>query len=196
MKSLTKNKNYMLAMISSSLAISVTYSFPTLMAEILFPYDYTNDDMSLYGALYNGVGICGGIIVSIVLTRYPYFKRMQLFIYAFSIITAVGIFISATQATYAGNGYTLTLCLITLNGFFSISVFSTCYEYVVELSPGIGESISGGLINMVAYVLGFVEINIVQMFDKLDSNIKHRIHYAFFVILACLGFATVILLFV
>ena len=63
-------------MISSSLAVSVTYSFPTLMAEILFPYNYTNDDMSVYGALYNGIGICGGILVALILMRYPQFKTI------------------------------------------------------------------------------------------------------------------------
>ena len=82
-------------------------------------------------------------------------------IYTFSIITFVAIYLSVTKVEYFGKGYFLTLCLVSLNGFFSISVYSTCYEYVVELSPGIGESISGGLINMIGNILGFVEINIV-----------------------------------
>ena len=65
---------------------------------------------------------------------------------------------SAKEIEYKNGGYATTLVLITLNGFISISVYSICYEYVVELTPGIGESISGGFINNIANVLGFIEI--------------------------------------
>ena len=77
-------------------------------------------------------------------------------VYFLTIITFVGIYLSAKLMNYEKGGYTTTLVLITLNGFISISVYSICYEYVVELTPGIGESITGGFINNIANVLGFL----------------------------------------
>ena len=67
----------------------------------------------------------------------------------------------------------------------------------MELSPGIGESISGGMVNMFANVLGFVEINLIQYLGSSnDPNDKYEINDAMIVILGCLVTATVILYFV
>ena len=69
MKQAMKNKNFMLAMISSSLIVSITFSFPTIMEQILLPFDYTSNDVSIFGSCYNGFGIIGGILISIVLSK-------------------------------------------------------------------------------------------------------------------------------
>ena len=89
------------------------------------------------------------------------------------------------------------MILITLNGFISISVYSICYEYVVELTPGIGESITGGAINYLGNFLGFVEINVIQILGSLDKgNEKKKIDFALIVIQTCLILALILLCFV
>ena len=88
--------------------------------------------------------------------------------------------------------------LISLNGFISIAIYSVCYEYVVELTPGIGESISGGFINNFGNILGFLEINLIQFLGELDKSETHTglIDYAMIVIFGCLIIAFILLLFV
>jgi hypothetical protein len=67
----------------------------------------------------------------------------------------------------------ITGVLIGLNGFFSIAMFSVCYEYVALVSPRVGESISGGLINTTANFLGFIFIVLIDyLIDLLDKKGK------------------------
>ena len=88
------------------------------------------------------------------------------------------------------------MILISINGFISIAIYSVCYEYVVELTPGIGESISGGFINNFGNILGFLEINLIQFLGKLDKSETHTglIDYAMIVIFCCLILAFILLL--
>lgn len=75
-KLLLIDRNYMLAMISSSILVSATYSFPTVLAQIILPWGYTSNDASVLGTLYNGSGIIGGIIVSFILNKSRIFKTL------------------------------------------------------------------------------------------------------------------------
>lgn len=58
--------------------------------------------------------------------------------------------------------YYWVLSLIIMNGFVNIAAYSVCFEYVVHLSPGIGETISSGCVNTLANFLAFLEIICIQ----------------------------------
>lgn len=55
----------------------------------------------------------------------------------------------------------MTMLLISMNGFFVFSAFSVVYEWAVSLMPDVSEDITGGFINTVANVMGFLEIIII-----------------------------------
>jgi len=57
----------------------------------------------------------------------------------------------------------VVLISVALNGAVCISSFSVVFEYGVRLSPGIGESVSGGLINMLANGMGWAQMVIIQI---------------------------------
>lgn len=90
-----------------------------------------------------------------------------------------------TQIDY-NQGYWVTLVSVSISGMISIGVYSSAYEYVVDLSPGIGESISAGLINSVANTLGFLEIEIIQYLAASDKDQKNYVFYAMAVLLGLL----------
>ena len=71
-----KNRNYVYVMISSSVMVSLSYSFPTLLEQLILPYGFTSEDASVFGMLYNLFGIVGGIFVSAYLSRRRNFRSM------------------------------------------------------------------------------------------------------------------------
>ena len=87
LKELMRNGNYLRLMFGSSLLISCTYSFPTVMEQIIEPFNYSSDDASNYGALWNLFGIIGGIIVVFILNWKPAFKMVTIVITLLTIIT-------------------------------------------------------------------------------------------------------------
>jgi hypothetical protein len=52
----------------------------------------------------------------------------------------------------------MVLLSILFAGMINISIYSSCFEYVARLAPDVGESLSSGLVNGLANVLGFLEI--------------------------------------
>jgi hypothetical protein len=64
-----KDKNYVFVMISSSVMVSLSYSFPTLLEQLILPYGFTSEDASVFGMIYNLMGIFGGVVVSIYLSK-------------------------------------------------------------------------------------------------------------------------------
>ena len=112
------------------------------------------------------MGIVGGLIISIPVGKSRKFKEWSLFVTFLTILTFVAIQYCVSRLDYAKYHW-LTCLLISLNGFFCIGIFSLCYEFAAEVSPRVGESISGGLINMTANVLGFI---FVMVIDEIIAN--------------------------
>jgi hypothetical protein len=63
----------MLAMLSSSIMVSLTYSFPALLEQLIIPWGFVSNDASVFGAGYNFIGIFGGIAITLILNRNQVF---------------------------------------------------------------------------------------------------------------------------
>ena len=195
-KLLLKNKDFMLVMVSSSIVVSLSYSFPTVLEQVLLPYGYTSRDASIFGVLYMLAGILGGVIASLVLTRDPIFRLSTNVVILGTFITFLFIEMFVGGMTYK-EGYWSVLSFIIVNGFINIALYSVCFEYVVYLTPGIGETLSGGCINTLANLLGFLEIIIIQQLiadDKADP--KYGIDYAMYTMYGGLIISGVLMCFV
>lgn len=68
----------MFQMLAASIIITTTYTFPTLIEQMIGPFNYSSSDASLFGLLYNQVGIFGGIIFAVFLNKNPNFKAASL----------------------------------------------------------------------------------------------------------------------
>ena len=63
--------------------------------------------------------------------------------------------------------FSYIIASIAVNGFFNLSILSVSFELAVEITFPIGEAMSGGLINTVANILGFILICIfTYLLDK------------------------------
>lgn len=89
--------------------------------------------------------------------------KKPLFKWASLIFTASTFVLSVLFETSLHKGWSksMTMLLISMNGFFVFSAFSVVYEWAVSLMPDVSEDITGGFINTVANVMGFLEIIII-----------------------------------
>ena len=101
-----------------------------------------------------GFGIPGGIIFSMVLTCKPWLlKKAALLICITSIGSLVFFYIATTKADK-----TLVFIACAVLGFFLLPILFVAYELAVEATAkdGVGETMSCGLINVVANFAGFL----------------------------------------
>ena len=129
-KLLFQNKDFVYVMLASSITVSLSYSFPSILEQILLPYGYTSRDASIFGVLYMLAGIIGGIIASLILTRDPIFRYSTNVIITLAFLTFVFIQLFVSGMSYE-DGYSSVLSFIIVNGFINIAIYSVCFEYVV-----------------------------------------------------------------
>lgn len=67
--------------------------------------------------------------------------------------------------------YPFLITAIIINGFFTLSIFSVAYEMGVELTFPIGEATSGGFINTLSNLIGFV---IVMSLTPILDNKREK----------------------
>ena len=53
--------------------VSLTYSFPALLEQLIIPWGFVSNDASVFGAGYNFIGIFGGIAITLILNRNQVF---------------------------------------------------------------------------------------------------------------------------
>ena len=75
-KRLFKNRDFVLAMLSSSIMVSLTYSFPALLEQLILPWGFVSNDASIFGAGYNAIGILGGIAATLILNKKQVFSLL------------------------------------------------------------------------------------------------------------------------
>ena len=87
--------------------------------------------------------------------------------------------------------YPFLIVSVLLNGFFILSMFSVAFEMGVELTFPIGEAMSGGFINAMSNLVGFVII--VSMTSVLENEDEASVLTCFIVFAALLLSAVIIL---
>lgn len=87
--------------------------------------------------------------------------------------------------------YPFLLISVLLNGFFINSMFSVAYEMGVELTFPIGEAMSGGFINLISNLVGFVII--MSMTFVLENEDEESVLICSIVFASMLLLAVIIL---
>lgn len=87
--------------------------------------------------------------------------------------------------------YPFLISAIIINGFFTLSVFSVAYEMGVELTFPIGEATSGGFINTLSNLIGFVLV--MSLTPILDNKEKKDVLICSIVFTSTLLLALIIL---
>jgi len=94
-------------------------------------------------------------VVTILLSRGGKFKLYGIIILIASVISFTMFHLIATKVPYK-EAHSWMILAIVFNGATTISLYSVVFEYAVELTPGVGEAMSGAIINSLTNVLGFV----------------------------------------
>ena len=149
---LLKDPNYLAIMLGSCLIISSTTVFPTIMEQVLLPYHYPSTLCDTYGVVFNACGIGFGLVTMILLNKTHAFKTFTIVI---TVMTALSYILLQYSVGYH-KPHWLTTIAICLCGGFGIASYSVVYEYTVEVTPGVGESLSCGILNMMLNVFSLI----------------------------------------
>uniref|UniRef100_F7FK15 Solute carrier family 49 member 3 n=1 Tax=Macaca mulatta TaxID=9544 RepID=F7FK15_MACMU len=149
LKLLVRNKAYVILAVCFGGCIGISYSFSTLLQQILCASGYSNGFSGLCGALFIAFGILGALALG------PYVDRTKHFTEATKIglcLVSLACMAFALVSLLQGQALALaTTC--SLLGLFGFSVTPVAMELAVECSFPVGEGAAVGLI----FVLGQVE---------------------------------------
>jgi hypothetical protein len=96
-------------------------------------------------------------LAALFLMKIPAFKGISMLICLFTLLC----FVYLEEALEHKSSRNIATIVVGLNGFFNIAIYSVIYEWAVLVSPGIGEGLSCGILNMIANLFGFSEILLV-----------------------------------
>lgn len=180
---LVSNFNFLKLLVASSLFLATTLSLPRLLYQILLPYRFLPRELILQQTLYFAIGIAGGIISIIALITKKNYKVQ-------TIVQALGAII--TSVLYAlllafDQSHQRIVMMLALHGGFSVSMYSVIFEYAAEITPGVGESYSAGLINVFANLIGLAQL---FLFEGMLQGVAHPLFLAMFVLFipVCISF--------
>uniref|UniRef100_A0A2K6P1T4 Solute carrier family 49 member 3 n=1 Tax=Rhinopithecus roxellana TaxID=61622 RepID=A0A2K6P1T4_RHIRO len=149
LKLLVQNKAYVILAVCFGGCLGISYSFSTLLQQILCASGYSNGFSGLCGALFIAFGILGALALS------PYVDRTKHFTEATKIglcLVSLACMAFALVSLLQGQMFALaTTC--SLLGLFGFSVTPVAMELAVECSFPVGEGAAVGLI----FVLGQAE---------------------------------------
>jgi len=131
--------------LSISCMVSEIFMILTLMSEVLVPFGYTDHDVSTFGFWGNLIGIVGGIVAAIIITKTDKYKMTSVGLIIGTIVGTAGFQLSATYLD-RDTGYWMTFICLMIVCFSNMGIQAYCLEYAVYLAPEIGEALSGGTV--------------------------------------------------
>ena len=149
LKGLSQNKNYLFLSVCYTMIYATVNSTGAIISSLTEPYGYTGKDNSIFGGVFIISGILGSIVCGIVIDRYQRYRMLVILIGSFSFFFTVLSFFTLPSGS---------LPLFTLNqillGFASVPMNSVGFSYSVELTYPAPESMSNGMMILIAKIYG------------------------------------------
>ena len=141
------------------------------------------------GCFVFGFGILGGILFSVVLTYYPEKMTSAAYIICVTSFLCLAFFYAADVKAIKSE----ILVACSLLGFCLLPILFVAYELaVMQTAPlGVSDSMSCGLINVVANILGFIVA--ISLTPALDKETKSSTTVTFAVLFINLAIALLFL---
>ena len=162
-KSLLKNCQFLLLMVSYGIAIGCYMTFVTLVTQILNPFfeDTTPSEINLLVAKMSFTrtiaGFFGSVLAGILLDRYPYFKIAFTINYVFMAASLVGFTICVVFG-----GVVEQFVLMGMVGLFGNSSYSFAFQLGTEITFPAPESTMTGLLSVTSHLISLILTQIVQ----------------------------------
>ena len=176
LKMLMGNKSFMLTCLASSFLMGYCGSITTVLEQMIVVYDFTSQQASYMGALYQITGITGGLLCSTYITyasrsnvKMPPYKGVLVLIALLTLlckcyISLLNTFLAGLLVYYAMMSRISWLLYVAIgfNGFANLSTNSVMYELGVETTFNqVGEATSCGFINLLVNIFQFIFIMIL-----------------------------------
>ena len=123
----------------------------TIVGVATAKFGYTNDNASLFGALFIVGGIIGSACFGIYVENTRKYKLAVFVICAMSFVFTLGSYFTIPHDTVAGVSI---LCFF--QGFAMVSIMAVSFDYGVELTYPIGESFSTGVLMSSGQFFGII----------------------------------------
>ena len=178
------NSLFIFTSVGTCCVIMYFYVFTTLIGQLVAPYGLTDQQFVInMGLFLFGFGILGGIVFSMFLTRYP----SQMMNSALLVCSTANLFLAAFLYADTKANETSILVICALLGFFLLPILFNAYELAVEQTQhlGVGDTMSCGLINIVANFAGFLLA--IGLTPALDKETKGGAWTTFIVLFINLG---------
>jgi len=188
LKSLARNKNFLLFLTTVGFTWGVYNILATMMASIIKPFGYNGTDSALYGAVTLICGMVGSPIWGIYVGKTKQYKRSLLTLSCLSTTLLIVLLFVGQHGNKLVTGI-----FIAIYGFVTTPMLPIIFEMCCEITFPVAEANAGGLTYMITQVTGAVGAFLVGLLldGTSDGAIKGFIVLIVFQTLGVIGFALV-----
>lgn len=179
-KTLLKNKDYLLILFSFGITSGLWNSFGIVVNTLYITYFPNGEkDIGIISLTAIIAGGCfGNVLWGHILDKYHLFKKTAFAVLTFSSITyvlmACSIMLKSRIATYF---------TIPIFGFFTASSLVISYEYALEVTYPIPESVSCSLVNAFIFLFGIIATYVIEgLMDSAGHLAAHIFVFSTFII--------------
>jgi FLVCR family feline leukemia virus subgroup C receptor-related protein len=186
---LLSNRNMLVLMLAFGQIQGTFNTLGTIVGEATAKYGFSNDDASLFGALF----IVGGIIGSVVFGIYVENTRK----YKLSVFLICFMSFGSTLGSYFAipSGKTwLVSVLCFFQGFSMVPIMAVAFDFGVEITYPIGESFSTGVLMSAGQFFGIIYT--VSSSVLIDNKQEKGTDLSYIIMAAACFVATIVSLFV
>lgn len=133
------------------LVLGIMTTYGTIIGIITSEYGYSDDNASLFGAVFIVGGIIGSGVFGTIVEIYKNYKSVTCVICTLTAITPITLLFSLKSMNV-----TLASLSCFIVGFSSVSILPVGIDFGVELTHPVAESISSGLLMSMGQFFGIL----------------------------------------
>ena len=163
-KALFRDKNFRVLMITFGIIFGTVNTYGTIVGIIGNKMGYTDDNASVFGAVF----IIGGIVGSAILGTYV--ETTRKYKVAMLIVSTIAIFGPIALLCTLYTGLVWPVCLAAFLLGFDLAILPVGIDFGVEMTYPIAEPISTGLLMSTAQVFGIIMVvSCTALIGELDK---------------------------
>jgi len=154
---LFRNRQFCLICLCYGLGLGIYAGWAGILAPILKPLNYTQDEAAYIGLSMTVLGTLAGLVAGRLADQWKRFKGLLVFIFA---VSSVGFFlfllVALTWVDCGSYSYAVLFVLGTIGGTALNASTGLFYEGAVEATYPISEDVSGTVLAMTTNLVGLV----------------------------------------
>mmetsp|Transcript_3494 Transcript_3494/g.4814 ORF Transcript_3494/g.4814 Transcript_3494/m.4814 type:complete len:444 (+) Transcript_3494:1752-3083(+) len=186
-KAILKEPNFLILLFSFGIGIGAFYAVSTMLAFIIKPAGYDENDAGILGFLFVAVGLAGAITAGVIADKTRKYKLLIFLTFVGTLGALAFLFLSVRPHNL---GMLIASCCFL--GLFTTAILPLCLEAGVEVTYPVPEGISAGCVMMSAQVFGILFI-IAMTF--VTEYYEDQLDYANWSLVGCVLLSCVMMVF-